>query len=357
MKRPPLVFALLAGLLLCGAPPAAGQSPKRFQSLATVLAEYDDNVYKTVSDEESDFLARLYFDARLAYAVTPRNRLDAAYTLGAKKFAEKTDEDTLINQLALRYSNTGITNTYLGGETTLKFRNIRDEEEDYNKLIARAFAGRYFAKGVSGEIFGAYTRFDFRTYDFYDYWTQSFGAEVKKAFSHAASMGFHYIFEDKHFPFRAYENLPTAEGEVFLRETSELRNDTAHEVGFFVAASSFVLVNFGYDLLMNDSNSYGDVYYNHRFRLAVSKAITDRLNAHLFAIANFRDSFQKVLIPHSFSVEEDDENFNQLVAKTAYRITGRFWLEARYSRFWSQYSVRDFNYTKNTYALGLSTSF
>ncbi|MBZ0271038.1 hypothetical protein K8I61_03310 [bacterium] len=347
------VASLVLGFLTA---PAAAESPA-LRATATVLAEYDDNVRKVVNDREADFLARVFLDARLGLGLSDNNRVAASYALGAKKFLELDDEDTLINQLGIRLTNTSLGATYLGGEAIGKLRNVRDGQEDYNKLIGRAFVGHHFAPDVTGEIFAGYSRFDFRTYDFYDYWTQSVGAQTVKRFSRDIHLGLHYTLEDKHYPFFAYESFRSSTGDVFLREGDDLRQDTLHEVGFFLTSPRFILVTFGYDFQINDSNSYGDIYYNHRLRLTLSRSLTDDLNAHVFAIANFRDSYQEVLIPHSFSVEEDDENFNQAIAKLNYRIAEHLWLEARYGRFWSLYSVRQFNYTKNTYALGLTAGF
>lgn len=351
------IFLLWAAL---GPPWAAGaRADDRVQwnNLASVLAEYDDNVYKTVNNVDGDFLARVFFDSRLDLLASPSNTMTFDYTLGAKKFAGLDDQDTLINQILAQWVNRGIKDTFLGGAATVKLRNVRDGEEDYNKVILNGFIGRYFTQGVTGRFDAAYTRFDFKNYDFYDYWTQSFGLEIKKSVSHALSFGTRYVIEDKHYPFAAFENVAADDGSVFLVENDELRVDTLHDVGVFMNSFYYVLIAFSYDLQINDSNSYGDSYYHHRLRLGLSRAVAQGTNVHLFAVANFRDSYQEVLIPHSYSIEEDDENYNQIVAKLSQRLTDRWWVELRYARFWSQYSVREFNFTKNVYSVGVSCTF
>ncbi|MCC6160068.1 MAG: hypothetical protein IT350_18600 [Deltaproteobacteria bacterium] len=363
MKRPHghiaalgrMAWAVLAALAFA-APVGAGERVT-WTNHAALHAEYDDNVYKTTDDVEGDLLARVFFDSKLDLHPNRANLVTLDYTLGAKKFADLIDQDTLINQVMMQYENTTISNTYIGGDATLKLRNIRDGEEDYNKVILNSFAGHYFARGVSGQVNASYTRFDFRNYDYYDYWTQAYGIELNKSISHALGFGVHYLIEDKNYPFFAFENVVSDRDSVFLDETDELRQDTLHEVGFKFSSFYFVLVNFAYDFQVNDSNSYGDSYYHHRLRLMVSKSLTPTTNLHLFAVANFRDSDEQVLIPHSYSVEEDDENYNQLVAKLNRKVGERIWLEARYARFWSQYSVSQFNFSKNVYSLGASFNF
>ncbi|MCB1152274.1 hypothetical protein KDL45_01400 [bacterium] len=358
MRRLILVGLLGAVIALAGPTGVRAEGVAvRSTNHAALRAEYDDNVKKLVRDPDADFLARVFFDTNWDIFLNPTNVFTAAYTLGAKKYAEIDDEDTLINQLMLRYYNADIGNTYLGGDANFKLRNVRDEQEDYNKLILRAFAGHDFNAGVNAEANASYTRFDFATSDFYDYWTQGFGVQLRKTFSHRLATGASYAMEDKNYPVLAFEQIPGADGQLFLQRKDELRQDLLTELGMFVTSNYYLLVNFAYTLQINNSNSYGDTYYNHRLRLGLSKALTDDLNVHLFAVANFRDSYEEVLIPHSYSVEEDDENNNQLIAKLNRRITGDWWFELRYARYWSTYSNRQFNFTKNIYSVGVSTSF
>lgn len=350
-----MAVGLMAAAALSGDAHAAEKI--KWSNQAVILGEYDDNVYKIVDQVEGDFLARAFFDTRLTLPAGDSNTLLLAYTLGAKKFVELVDQDTLINQLLLRFVNREKENTYFGGDGRFKLRKIRDGDEDYNKTILNAFAGHYFAPGVSGRINMGYTRFDFRAYDYYDYWTQAFGLAVKKAYSHALGLGLHYTYEDIHYPIFAYENAATAGGDVFLKRRDELRHDVLQEVGFFFSSNRYLLSDLRYTLQVNNSNSYGDTYYNHRVRLTLSKALTDNTNLHFYALTNFRDSYQEVLIPRSFSIEEDDENTNRVMIKINRSLSDNLWLEGRYGRMWSQYSVRRFKFQKNTYSLGLSSSF
>lgn len=324
---------------------------------ATLSFEYDDNVYKSNRDEEGDFLGRLYYDFRLNYFPTVNNQLSCNYQGGVKKYIETIDQDTLVNQIKLGYTNFSIDKSYLGTESTLKIRNIRSAQEDYNKFIGDLFAGHEFGKGINGEIRGGYTRFDFKSYNYYDYWLQRYGFNLQKSFTAKYLFAVQYFLQDKHFPFYAYTNVGSETGDVFLGETDEKRRDTLHEPALMFRFSGWLLLDFSYLLQINQSNSYGDSYYNHRFTLGMSKAVMKNTHLHLLAIAQFRDSSEEVLIPHSYSIEEDDENYNSVRAKVSQRITDYLFAEVGYSRYWTTYSSRDLNFVKNLYSIGLAVNF
>jgi hypothetical protein len=304
-----------------------------------------------------DFLARLYYDLRLNLYPNYDNIFLLNYQGGAKKYFEIDDQDTLINLARFGYTNTNLKNTFLGTDAWLKIRKIRSGEEDYNKLIWDVFAGHEFGKGVTGQLRGGYARFDFKTYNYYDYWLQRYGVIVQKSYGTTLNLSVQYFFQEKHFPFAAYENFGTETDEVFLTETNKKRTDVLHEPAVFLQISKWLLVDFVYLFQINQSNSYGDSYYNHRLSLSLSKAILKDTNLHLFGVAQFRDSFEKVLIPHSYSIEEDDENYNSVAAKVTHRFTDWVSLEVGYSRYWTTYSSRDLNFVKNLYSIGAAFNF
>ena len=356
MIRKTISIVLVWLALLAIGPPALAD--KVFvKNRATLSAEYDDNVYKASRDVEGDFLGRLYYDFRLNAYPTVNNLILLNYQGGLKKYASIDSQDTLVNLIKLGYTNASLGNTFLGAETSLKVRNIRSQDEDYTKFITEAYAGRDFGQGITGQIRGGYTRFDFRTYNFYDYWHQRYGFALQKSFGPSFNFAFQYFFQEKHFPFNAFENVGSETGDVFLAEKREKRKDVLHEPAVFLQYSRWLLVDFSYLMQINESNSYGDSYYNHRFSLSLSKTLFKGTNLHLFGITQFRDSYESVLIPHSYSIEEDDENYNSVAAKISQKFTDYLSMEFGYSRYWTSYSSRDLNFVKNLYSLGLAVSF
>jgi hypothetical protein len=350
------VFFIVAVAVVCWAMPSAADKVS-LSNRTSLSAEYDDNVFKASDDVEGDFLGRLFNDFRFHAYPTANNALLLNHQFGIKKYIEIDQQDTLINLARLGYTNTSIDNSFLGVEASLKVRNIRSGEEDYNKAIIEGFAGHEFGAGVTGQVRGGYTRFDFRSYNFYDYWLQRYGFVLQKTYGPQLIFGVHYFFQEKHFPFNAFENFGSESGGVFLIEKGERRLDVLHEPAVFLQASYWLLADFSYLLQINQSNSYGDSYYNHRFTLGLSKAIAKKTHLHLIGVAQLRDSSESVLIPHSYSIEEDDENYNSVALKITHRFTDVISMDVGYSRYWTSYSSRELNFVKNLYSIGVSASF
>lgn len=324
---------------------------------ATLSFEYDDNVYKSQKNVEDDGLARLYYDLKLNFYPNVENILLVNYQGGAKKYFQIEEQDTLVNLFRLGYTNRSLENSFLGTDASFKMRNIRSGEEDFNKLIAELYAGHEFEKGIVAQIRGGYTLFDFQTYDYYDYWLHRYGLIVQKSFGTSFNFAVHFFFQEKHFPFNAYNNLESKTDDVFLSLSNRKRRDILFEPALFIQFYKWLLFDFSYTMQINQSNSYGDSYYNHRLSVGLSKTIFKNTNLHLFGVAQFRDSNEKVLIPHSYSIEEDDENYNTVAAKLSHRFTDYVSLEVGYSRYWTAYSTRDINFVKNLYSVGVAFNF
>ena len=145
--------------------------------------------------------------------------------------------------------------------------------------------------------------------------------------------------------------------EGFLFLSSKKRIDNLHELTMRVQYNRWLVAKVSYTFQINDSNSYGDSYYNHRLMVALSKGIFQRTNLHLLGIFQFRDSSDPVLNPHSYDVEEDDENLNSVTFKISQGILDWLALELKYSRYWYEYSSWRFDFQKNLYSLGIGFKF
>lgn len=332
-------------------------------NLASVSFEYDDNVYLAGRDLTSDGLGRIFCDFGVHWAPTPAHLLYGAYEFGGKLYINESEQDTAINQLQLGYTNYSISSVYIGGLASGKLRNVRDGQEDYFKLITEAFAGKRFGSSFNAEINAEYSQFDFRNFNYYDYWTQAYGMQLRYDHERIWTLGTGYQFSRKTFPFNALQNVGPEEGNVLLLESDERRLDTLHEVHLFGRYQTILfdrvpfLLNGSYLLQINDSNSYGDSYINHRFMLGLSQDLFEGTNLHILGIFQLRDSSEKVLIPHSYSIEEDDENYNQVQVRITHGFTNYLRAFVGYSRYWTIYEHDELNFVKNLYALGLTVSF
>ncbi|MDP8224867.1 MAG: hypothetical protein P9L99_16020 [Candidatus Lernaella stagnicola] len=355
---PVLWFVCLWAALGAG---AAWAGDVDLKNRASLSAEYDDNVYKANRDLTADFLGRLFYDFGLNWRITPNNIWLTNYQLGGKLYAQETEEDTIINQLQLGYTNYSIRTVQMGVQGSAKLRNIRSAEEDYLKFIGRAFVGKRFIDSIYAGIHAQYSEFDFRGSDYYDYWTQLYGAEFRYDFKRTFSVGAGYNYERKTYPFNALRNI--GEENILLVERDDKRKDNLNEVrasvryqtAFFERLPFMTTLTYTYQ--NNASNSYGDAYDNHRVTVGLSQYVLEDTSVHFVGTFQFRDSKEKVLIPHSYSIEEDDENYNQIQARLTHSFTEYFSLYGSYQRFWSNFDHDRLSFVRNLYALGITFRF
>jgi len=368
MKKKSTFLWCLAGLLLLlsARPEPAAAWDVDLANRASVFFGYDDNVYNANRDLKGDWLGRLFYDFGLKWKINPKNTLTTSYRLGGKVYTREIDEDTLINQLSLDYTTSSIPYLLFGVDGTVKLRNIRDAEEDYLLWDGRTFLGHWFSDQESihrlyAELHAAYREFDFRGTEYYDYWTQLYGSDLRYHFGRAFSLGLGYDFQRKTYPYNAYHDIGAAG--IVLIEADERRIDKLHEI----KASSTYLTSFSealsfravgdYVYQYNDSNSYGDSYNNHRIGLNLGLSIYQKSQILFSGIYQARQGTEKVLIPHSYNIEEDNENYNQLAVRFNQEITDYFSLSVNYHRYWSQNENERLNFIKNLYLLGLTFIF
>lgn len=364
IRGTPILCGLLTLILAVGIVTAGrAQAEMRLSHLASLSLEVDDNVYQANRNPVTDVLGRLFYDFSFNWFPTTSNLFLAEYQLGGRMYSSEHDKDALINKLQLGYTNYSIPTVYFGLSTTGKLRNIRDGREDYLKLIGEAFAGKRFGQSVNAELRAAYSEFDFHEFDYYDYVKQSYGAQLRYDYLRSFSVGAGYRFEQKAYPFDAFENVGAEGGNVLLVAGDDNRVDSLHEISTFGRYQTLLfernafLINLSYTYQFNESNSYGDSYNNHRVIFGLSQDLVAGTNLHLLGIFQMRDGREKVSIPHSYSIEDDDENFNQVHVRLTHNFNEYLRLQASYSRFWSQYEHERLNFVKNLYALGLAVSF
>lgn len=359
--RPGGRWLLLLFLVWLAAPPWARAGEVELSNRAAISLEYDDNVYKTNRDRTLDELGRLFYDFGLHWAITPANLLLTNYQVGGKLYFHESDESAVINQLQLGYTNSSLPTVQMGVLGSVKLRNVADAQEDYLKWTGRAFAGKTFLQSLYTGVHAEYSEFDYRGSTWYDYWTQLYGAEARYDYERVFSVGLGYDYEIKTYPYKALKDIGASD--IVLVEENDLRVDHLHEFSLsgryqktFFETLPF-LANLTYTYQVNDSNSYGDSYNNHRVMLGLSQYIFQDTSVHFLGVFQFRNSAEKVLIPHSYSIEEDDENYNQIELRLTHGFNDYLSLFAGYHRYWSDSSFADLSFTKNLYALGLTVDF
>lgn len=351
----------LVWLCVLFSPWAASAGEVELNHHVSVSGEYDDNVFKANRDLKADVLGRLFYDFGLLWNITPNNVWGTNYELGGKLFAREHDEDTIINQLNLEYTNYSIPTVDIGVAGTAKLRNIRDAQEDYLKWTGKAFVGKRFLDSVHAGLHAAYSEFDFRGTEYYDYWTQLYGARARYDYGREFSFGVGYNYERKMFPFDALRNI--GQDSVVLVEANDRRADNLHELR---ASARYQTALFDqlpfmstliYVFQRNESNSYGDSYDNHRVTVGLSQNVFQDTSVHFLGTFQFRDSSEKVLIPHSYSIEEDDENYNQIQGRVTHGFTDYMSLFVAYHRYWNNPEHDRLSFRRNLYSVGLSFRF
>lgn len=355
MKRPLKLLTVL--ILLIGVASAALADEKwKIQNNASLLLEFDSNVYKSFDDPESDFLGRLFYNFQFHVNPNKNHQISANYQLGAKKFIKIEEQDTLINLLRFGYNYYGIPHSILGASVQGKLRNLKNGEEDYSKLDGLTYFQRWFSHGLRLRVNAETSWFDYRKFNYFDYWLQRYGFDVSKTFESPFTIGLRYQFENKMFPINAFSNIGSRHN-VLLKESSRRRVDNLHEMSLDFEWTRWLLARLTYSFQINSSNSYSHSYYNHKLILTLSKSIINPLSIHLLGIFQYRDSFDPTLIPTTLQIEESDENLNQLTLKLSYRAIEWLTIDAKYSRFWNLLTDQSDNFEKNLISVGVGFQF
>jgi hypothetical protein len=354
----------LAGIVVALAwrPPGAAASDMDIQNRVSVALENDDNVYLTHTGVRADELGRLFYDFDLNWRITPNNLWQTDYQLGAKVYFHQTSQDAIINQLQLGYMNFSIPTVQFGVQATGKLRLIDSALEDYLKFIGRGFVGDRFLDAFYVGVHAEYSQFYFRAYRDYDYWTQRYGADARYDHQRDFSAGVVYDFERKTFPYDAFRNIGGAANPVLVQGIRPRADDLNEVTAQFRYQTTFAetlpfLGTFSYTYQDYRSNSFGDSYDNHRFTLGLSQYIVHELSVHFLGVYQIIEAGQKTLIPQSFTIEEEDENYNQVEARINYGFTENLSVYAGYHRYWSAFPNPQFSFVKNVYGVGFAASF
>ena len=346
-----------AAVLFCLILPGTVLAQVQLANSVSLSADYDDNVFNAADHPEDDFLLRLFYSLDLDYPANKANLLYFRYRLGAKKYLNLISEDALINLGQFGYEYRGFTRQSVGAEVEAKLRNTRSTNDDYYKLIATGHWSYNFPMNFLLRLQGVYSQFDYRRYHYFDYWSQQYSLDLRKYFGYEFSAGFDYALQNKQYPTKAYTNIGSKNTGQILALSTRNRVDNEHDLTALAEYSGWLLAKFSYTFQINDSNSYGESYYNHRLVLALSKGIFKRTNVHLLGILQFAKSRDRVLLPHVFQIEEEDEDLSSVAFKVSQGILDWLSIEAQYSRYWDQLGYGRPVFQKDLYSLGVSMKF
>ncbi|MDP8255201.1 MAG: hypothetical protein P9M14_05585 [Candidatus Alcyoniella australis] len=347
-----LLSALLLGLATL---PAAAET--NIAHSATLSLEYDDNVLRTPSNPDQDFLLRLLYSFDLLYLPRDAHRLELRYLIGGKKYIDLEREDTLVNSLFLGYVNSSFNLTDIGVSANFKLHNLRGSRSSYDKLLLDAFYQRGLPADFTIKAAVGFDRFDYIELDYFDYWVHRYNGSFSRNFSRHVQAGLDYVFSQKRYAFGAFRRVGQGGGDVILVQRNTRRVDDRHEPQVWLDLRWRIRAHLGYALRIKDSNSYGESYTSHVLSTAFSMPVIDRLSLHWLGIFQWRDSHEEVTLPHSGGVEDEEEHLNAVALRATIHAHKILDIETRFSRYWSNEPDDNFRFVKDVVSVGFQFSF
>lgn len=342
----------LSGAALIVAPNTAwAQEPLEVGAQVRAGVEYDDNALRLPADSApgGDALARYFFSLDASSGAVA-----FALRQGGKIFTSASAADTLLTQATLSYARR-VGSLGLALSLDLKDRTERVPTLDYTRGGATArLAGRPLERlGLavsSGWRFFAYKP---------NSATSSSGpfaavsASLGLTESVSASLGYSVFSRGFESPtFERIDGGSSSSTDTFtLVQGDALRSDLFHVARASVGWSGPVVLDAGYTLSLNRSNSYGQELVRH----TVDASLTAPLPLDLFV--SLRGQLQRtgyddpVLLDANFGIDED--NRNALVVSLSRALTDAWDLELRYSFYTQEFGVGS-DYRRQTilFALG-----
>jgi hypothetical protein len=348
----PLALALGASAIV--APNRArAQEPVELAAQVRAGVEYDDNALRLPADAgpEGDALARYFLslDATSgALALSARQ--------GGKIFTSSSDADTLLTQAALSYSRR-LGPLGLALSLDLKDRTERVPILDYTRGgVAARVAGRPLER-LTLSVGSGWRFFAFKPNSA----TSSSGpfatAAGSLALADAWSVSLDYSIFSRGFESPVFERVDAAASSTdtfTLAQGDPLRSDLFQVARAAVGWRGPVVLDAGYTLSINRSNSYGQDLVRH----TVDASLTAPLPLDFFVSA--RGQLQRtgyddpVLLDADFGIDED--NRNVLVASLARPILDDWDVELRYSLYTQEFGVGS-DYRRQTLLLAVGYTY
>ncbi len=349
----PIPLALLGALAIVAPTRALAQEPVEVAAQVRAGVEYDDNALRLPADAapEGDALARYFLslDANSgAFSLSARQ--------GGKIFTNASDADTLLTQAALSYARR-VGPLGLALSLDLKDRTERVPILDYTR---GGVTGRVVGRPVERltlTLGAGWRFFAFKPNSA----TSSSGpftaATASIALADAWSASLDYSVFSRGFESPIFERVDAASSttDTFtLAQGDPLRSDLFQIARASVGWRGPVVLDAGYTLSINRSNSYGQDLVRH----TVDASLTAPLPLDFFVSA--RGQLQRtgyddpVLLDANFGIDED--NRNVLVASLSRPLTEDWDVELRYSLYTQEFGVGA-DYRRQTLLLAVGYTY
>ena len=369
---------------------AASPPPLQWRLMLESGAEYDSNVHRVeqVEDENSDVdaspLMRAGARLRLSWRRGERQRLVIDGWGGGKLFAD----DAATNE------NIAIIDTRAGYEWGIKSRGavvaLRGDYYDTfspdtgavsDYLVLRNFASANgeLALTVVGPgsnsltVHGGYRDFRYKPDEDFDWRGEHYGLDFRTTIwrgdpeselDTSIDVNMRYRLTRRSYQGLAYRNKCADDDDIgidCLVPTLALgRADLHHQAAAAVAYTGERIWSAGYQLFVNDSNSFGQSYLRHRFGVGVTTEswagifVTARAAVQLIT---FIDPLLLLRSDQAEVISIDDENRNSLSLHLSRDVDESWSVEGRYVLYTNEFASQEFVYRRQTAYLGLVYNF
>ena len=350
-------FALLPAALglLCWSQPASS-----FGLRATVGLEYDDNPFEAVGTRRAGWLNRLYVSASETLLERSKTVLQVRHQWGMKRYWRAEDAtgdngDVMANQLYIDGSQRVHPRAVLFFGTQLKSKSVQrvSNEEAYLRAGIRVGFNATIAPGLSTSARYRRGGDDARDASHSDVSLHEMGWETRYGRTRKlrANVGINRRWLD-------YNRRAIARDEsgVLLSAAAD-QEDRTTELTMGLQLYRGALIQAGYALVDNRSNSVGYRFTSHRLNFLVARSLGHGFDGQVFFTTQLRryDEARAEPVPDvSASAEEYEQSVFSV--RLSGRLTDRYGFSVQYKRSRNGSRAEDDSYRKNVYAAGLDIS-
>lgn len=341
---------LLAGLLL--APAAAGA----MQAVAGL--EYDDNPFETYPGRRGGWVSRFYLDTAGQLLDQPWGGLQVKHQWGFKRYWRGEDDlvprgEVMASELALEGLAQVHPRLQLSGGTSLKVKNVNRISSEESYLHGGL---RLRASGTLGAGWGcalAYHRSgdDPREDDLADLSLQEVGVDLSYQHTRRAQahLGAAWRWLD-------YGRLALTQGSagavVFANHE---QRDLERELRLGFSLNRRMLVDAGYALVDNHSNSLGYGFRAHQVELLLSRHLYLGVDGQFYLTAQ-RRRYDEEITPEGPKVADEEYAQTLLFAKLTRQVSSLYSLGVQYSYSRNGSRAEQGFFRKHIYGLSLNIS-
>lgn len=342
---------LVAGGLLSAPRPSSGLQ-------AAVGLEYDDNPFEAHPRRRAGWISRCYLDASAQILEGGRGSLQVKHQWGFKRFwrgeaAASPRGDVMASEVELEGVVQPHPRLVLSGSSVLKVKNVAriSSEESYLhgglRASTRGLLGRGFAAAVRYQRSGD----DAREEGLADLALREAGVEL--SYSRHRQLQAHLGAARRWLDYGRPALVRGAAGQVF--PAGKDQRDQEREVRVGLLFYQGMLVDAGYALVDNNSNSLGSSFWAHQVQLLLSRHLVWGLDGQLYLTAQQR-RYEEVGPLPALGTTQDEYAQTLAFLKLSRQLTPVYGLSAQYS-YSRNGNRRDTGFfRKRTYGLSLTVS-